>query len=238
MNVFKSFFTTLLDSNGWLIFLLYLLTAFFLNFTDSMFVETNELYSEFIQDRSKEKSNEYIADFEDDLAVADDIDSTYIDWEDAALNIVFILFDFLFSVPLVAGVIVLGFLFYKDPKEVAYRDVFKIVIIGNFVFLVPTLLSLFWFTIVKSDYGYNDIVHFKPLYLISLLDRDSLPKWSLGFINFINIYEVAFVLVVSFAISIKYSLRYLNALRKITIFYLSGIVIWNVFWIFIRSTIS
>ena len=211
-----------------------------MNFTDSNFINTSEIYTEYLEQISQEKYNEYdeyIADFEDDLSASDDMDTSFISWEDAAFDILFVLIEFLFSVPLVAGIFVLGFLFYQKPKEVLYSDMFKITMLGNFVFLAPTLVMIFWFSVMKQDYVFNDLIHFRPFYLISLLDKDSLPKWSLGFMNFINIYEVIFVLIVSYGISIKYSLRYNYVIGKIILFYATGILVWCSLWVFIKSTI-
>ena len=103
-----------------------------------------------------------------------------------------------FSIPLVyawkftviAFVIWVGcFLFgYK----VTYAQCWGVVMVAEFIFVVPEILKIFWFTIVETDPRYNDIHAFYPLSLMHFFDYYSIDKrWAYP-LRALNIFEVIY----------------------------------------------
>lgn len=222
-------------------FLLYFLVSFYLDFVDMEFVNTDLIYGQYIEELSQKKYNKYdefIADFEDDLAELDLGDDDTIHWEDMLFDTTFILVEFLFSVPVVAGIFIIGFLFDRKYEHIEYGKVFKITMLANFVFLLPTLITVFWFIFIQTDHTFEDLRDFDPLYLISVLDRGSLPQWALGPIYLINPYEVLFVFLVAYGLVHTYKLAFNSVLLHVSLIYLGGLFLWNVMWIYIKSTLG
>lgn len=236
-----NFYKQLLESNGWAIFLLYFTTAFLLNFTDLAFVSTDLVYAQFKEEITASKYDKYddfVDDFEDELAELDLDDDEVINWEDSLVDTAFIIIEFIFSVPMVAGLFIVGFLFDRKYEQIKYAEIFKIVMLANFIFLLPSLISIFWFMVVQTNYTFQDLMDFKPFYLISLFEKDSLPIWSIGVLNLINLYEIVFVLLVGYGLSISYPFSFKSILGKISLVYLIGLLFWKVIGIYIASTLG
>ncbi len=62
--------------------------------------------------------------------------------------------------------------------RITYAQLWKMVMIMELVFIVPELLKVAWFTLVKTDPTYHDYVAFYPLSLINFFSYENLnPDW-------------------------------------------------------------
>ena len=230
------FYNQILDSNGWLVFILFLLCSFLLNFVDIEYVSTNQIYDQYFQKLTEEKygsHDEFVAGFEEDLADLDLDDEQLIDWEGLLIDMIFILVKFLFTVPLIAGLLLFGFVFERKYEHIKYEGIFRATMLANFVFLLSTVVMIIWFVFFQPDYSFENLRDFSPLHLISWIDRDLIPNWSYGLLLSINLYELVFVLLITHGICHEYNLKFKELFSRISLVYLGGIVVWHVLWVFI-----
>lgn len=230
----------ILDANGWLLFALFFLASFLLTFVDIEFVSTDQVYEEYFHEMLDKKygsHDEFVSDFEDDLAELD-LDDNSIDWQGVLLDAGFILLKFVFSVPLVAALFLLGFLFERKYEHFRFESLFKATMLANFVFLLPTLLMVLWFLFFQTDYSYKDLEAFGPLSLINWIDSESIPSWLIGLVELINLYELLFVVLVAYGLAYFYQLPYKIAFTRVGLVYAGGIFFWHVLWLYIASTLN
>ncbi len=73
----------------------------------------------------------------------------------------------------------LGFVIWVGCFLFGYRVTFsqcwKVVLVAEFVFLIPELIKIVWFQFIQTNPIYYDIVAFYPLSLMNLADYRSLP---------------------------------------------------------------
>ena len=125
---------------------------------------------------------------------------------------------------LIAGVLGIGtFLFDKD---VSHKKLWKIALIGEFIFLVPALLKLLWFYSFKTDYSLFDLETFYPLSLLNLFDVEQLSSWYLYPLQTINLFELLFIITLSFLLDRTIGDRSYSGIKIVTGSYLPALVIW------------
>ena len=200
----KGLLTSLLESNGWGLLFLLFIASFALTFADNEFVTTDEVYNLYIDQLAEEKYSDYdsyLADFEDDLEAIDlDENEGEIDWEDIFYDCLFIILQFIVSILLVSLILYGGIDLTYQQEEFSFRQVCKPVILGSFIFLIPTLLTILNFTLITTDFTFQEVKAFKPLSLASLFDPEETPYWQYTFIKIINVFEFLYVFLVSWGI--------------------------------------
>ena len=239
----RGFYTNLLDASTWLIIVFYFVLSFFLTFVDNNFVGTDELYVMYLDRVNSEKYNEYddyVADFEEDLADIDlgEESEDALNLENAFWDLLFIAIEFLITV-LIVSVLFYGILILAlDLKELPFSKVLKPVIYGNFIFLLPLLISLIWFGLFQTDYDYQSLIEFKPLYLSSLFSNGDLSETAKRFIDIFNAYAIGFVWVTAKGMHILQVHRsFQKLLRHTTLIYLLLIISWNILVTYLISVL-
>jgi len=115
--------------------------------------------------------------------------------------------------------------------RVSYGQCWGVAIISEFVFLIPELIKIAWFTTIETDPTYLDIRGFYPLALISFFDEAELPARYAYPLRALNLFEVAYwALLVNgvhfFARKHKQTAAYIVVCSYVFIFFL-----WLAFYI-------
>ena len=138
---------------------------------------------------------------------------------------------FLISLWILSATILLG---YKN----SFKEVFRIVIIAEFVWLIPSFITLIWFGFIDTDYGLVDVQCFKPLSLLNFFEASEIESWLIFPLQSLNLFEIAYMFVL--AIGIKRILKkgYIEALNFTVPVYGTALVIWIVFVTFLSINLT
>lgn len=230
------FYSTLLSVNGWLLALLYFLIAFLLNLTDTTFVNTDIVFSKYIQEKAESKydqNDEYIKDFEEDLNEIESDDSTTVNWGDIFWDAFFILLEIGLVVPLIAAMVLLGFVLQGNDQAVEFTSIVKITMLSYFIFLLPDLISLVWFLFVQTEFKLQDLINFNPLSILNLLPQDELPGWLLTLLRPVNLFEAGFVLSLSYGLHVFYELPLSLMIKRVLLFYIGSLYAWKIILLYV-----
>lgn len=166
-----------------LLFLLLILTSTFLTVLSEKFILTKDLYYDFFISQLRYERIGEIIDFQKKW-----------NWLTYLLMPIFYLLKFLLlSMWLLCGAILFS-------KKISFRQIFKVVIIAEFIWLIPSFLALIWFGFIDTNYSLIDIQNFQPLSLLSLFDASEVEPWLIYPLKSINLFEVGYVTVLAFAL--------------------------------------
>ena len=114
--------------------------------------------------------------------------------------------------------------------KISFAEMWKISIIGEFVFLVAEFTKIIWLIVTPNDITIFDIKAFYPLSLMSLFDINSIPSNWVYPLQSINVFEPLNWLVLVFAIhyTAKKKLDYAYAIVFTT--YVPTFLIWLVYY--------
>jgi hypothetical protein len=115
---------------------------------------------------------------------------------------------------------------------------FQIVLIAEFLFILPSLIKLIWFLFFETDYDLADLQTFYPLSLLNLIDTESIPQWSLYPIQLLNVFEVVYWCILAYGIALVAKERWPKMLGLVASSYGVGLFVWVVFITFITINLS
>jgi hypothetical protein len=160
----KSFFS----ADKKLLFLLLCLAAFLLLYVKITFIENETAAFEFLQDRPEGTILNLIN----------------------ALKFFSIPIIYLWKVTVISFVVWIGCFMFG--YRVTYAQCWGVVIVAEYIFLIPEILKILWFIVVVKDPAYADIGRFYPLSLIHFADYDAMDKrWAYP-LRALNLFEIVY----------------------------------------------
>ncbi|MEQ8424940.1 MAG: sulfate ABC transporter permease [Cyclobacteriaceae bacterium] len=149
-------------------FLLLCLLTLLLLFVKKSFIENETAVFEFLQDRPEGSFLQILS----------------------TLQYLTIPLVYLWKFTVIAFVIWVGcFMFgYK----VTYSNCWSIALMSEFIFIIPELLKILWFTVVQSDPEYLEVINFYPLAIINLFDFGDLQKRFIYPLKALNLFEILY----------------------------------------------
>jgi hypothetical protein len=114
--------------------------------------------------------------------------------------------------------------------RVTYWQCWKIVLVGEFVFLIPELIKITWFFVVVRDPNFFEIGAFYPLSLMNLLDYRTLDAAYSYPSKALNLFEPLYWYLLVMGIT-HYTRRETRAAWTIVLgFYLPVFLLWLLFY--------
>lgn len=114
--------------------------------------------------------------------------------------------------------------------RVTYSQCWKIVLVGEFIFLIPELIKITWFFVVVRDPNFFEIGAFYPLSLMNLLDYRTLDAAYSYPSKALNLFEPAYWYLLVIGIT-HYTRREKRAAWTIVLgFYLPVFLLWLLFY--------
>ena len=147
------------------------------------------------------------------------------------LPIIYLMKIFIICLVLQAGVI-----FYN--VNIGFKKLFKIVLIAEFIFLIPAFIKLLWFMFIKTDYDLLEYQAFFPLSALNLVDVNNIPPWLLYPLQLANIFEILYWLALAYGISLAANEKKGKMLGMVACSYGTGLFVWIVFITFISVTLT
>lgn len=113
------------------------------------------------------------------------------------------IFDFFFGLQYLAVPVFLGWKFtltafslwvgcFMFGYKLTFKQLWKLTMIGELIFLIPEFLKIIWFTLFQSDYGYDQYIAFYPFSLINLMDSSLISGRWLYPLKAINLFELIY----------------------------------------------
>jgi len=86
-----------------------------------------------------------------------------------------------------------------NKLNIQFWGIFYIVLLAQFILLIPNFLELIWFTFIKPNYSMSDVDYFSPLSLTIFFDRENISDFMFKIFSTINLFSLAYwVLLVHF----------------------------------------
>jgi hypothetical protein len=163
----KSFFS----ADKRLLFVLLCLASFLLLFVKISFIENETAAFEFLQDRPEGSILSMIN----------------------ALKYFSIPFVYLWKITVISFVVWVGCFMFG--YRVTYTQCWGVVVVAEYIFLLPEILKILWFFFVEKDPSYADIGRFYPLSLIHFADYDKMDRrWAYP-LRALNLFEIGYVIL-------------------------------------------
>ncbi|MEQ8362599.1 MAG: hypothetical protein RH948_06980 [Cyclobacteriaceae bacterium] len=197
---------SLYETDKRLAFLLLCLLTFLLLYTKKSFIESETAVFEFLQDRPE---GSFLQIF-------------------TTIQYLTIPLVYLWKFTIIAFVIWVGcFMFgYK----VTYSNCWSIVLISEFIFIIPEFIKIIWFMFIDTDPDYNTVLNFYPLAVINLFDVEQLQKRFVYPLKALNLFEVVYWIALVYGVQTFAKKKKTTAAFIVSSSYVFLFLLWLVFY--------
>jgi hypothetical protein len=130
----------------------------------------------------------------------------------------------------------IGLLFTKRSEPVSFKKLFKVALVGELAFVSAIFIKSAWIYFLIEPGTLTDVQHFYPLSLGFLLD--GMPQWLTYPLLTINLFELAYVLLLAAGLNIYMGKGYRKAFTITLFSYLTGLLLWSVLVMFFSINLS
>lgn len=120
----------------------------------------------------------------------------------------------------------------------SWSAILRVVILAEFIWLLPMVLKLLYFSILSPQYSLSDLKNFQPLSLMNLFDPEWIEPWLVFPLKALNLFEVAYMFVLAIGIKKVIHRDFNTSLGFIVPVYGLGLVSWIVFITFLSINLS
>jgi len=128
---------------------------------------------------------------------------------------------------------------YFVINKLDFKSVFKVALIAEFIFIIPSIFKLLWFATFEASYNISDIQLFSPLSALSIFDEAAVQQnqsWLVYPLQTLNLFEVAYWLLLAKGVSEVIKKDFTESFELVMASYGTGLVLWIVTIMFITVT--
>lgn len=144
----------------------------------------------------------------------------------------------LFLVKLFLVVICLSIGAFVFNVEIPIKSLFKIAVLGEFIFFIPSVIKLFWFGLYQTNYTLQDLHYFFPFSVFSLFDSTGIEPWLLYPLQLLNLFELLYLSFMAFQLKHLLKRNFLTSFGFVASTYGSGLLIWVILIMFLTVSQS
>lgn len=122
--------------------------------------------------------------------------------------------------------------------KTSFKKIFQVVLMAEFVWIVPSILTIIWFGLIDTNYNLVDVQYFQPWSLMSFFDVENIESWLIFPLKSLNLFEIVYMLVLAFGIKKVIDRDYTTSLSFVVPVYGLGLVTWIVFFTFLSINLS
>jgi len=126
---------------------------------------------------------------------------------------------------LVALCLSVGVFFYDIERKIAFKKYLRIALTGELVLVLVGLFKFGYFYFIKTDFTLQDLQQYYPLSYINFLDRTNLQPWLIYPLQTLNLFELAYILVLVLGLRKLLQNTFTKSLEMVAVSYGTGLLI-------------
>jgi hypothetical protein len=138
---------------------------------------------------------------------------------------VFVPFYVLLKTSIITSVLYIGSFFFSK-KDITFKNIWNCILNAEFIFLLVPLLKLVWFYFFQTNYTLEDIQYFYPLSALNIIGYNGLDKWLIYPLQTLNLFEVAYIVYLSYQIGSLTKTNADNGLKIVGYSYVPALLLW------------
>jgi len=141
-------------------------------------------------------------------------------------------------IALVISLVIELYYLNENKPNIRFKDTWRIVLMAQWSVILALFVKVFWFGFYQTQFSLEELQLFSPLSLINLFDRKALDVWLVYPIQLINIFELAYWIIL--VVGIKQLLKgtWLKSIEMIFLSYGLSLIVWVVVVMFISLNFS
>lgn len=141
------------------------------------------------------------------------------------IGFLFIPIFYALKISIISTIIYIG-LFFVSKKDITLNQVWKILVNAEFIFLLIPIFKIIWFYFFQITYTLEDIQYFYPLSALNIIGYKGLDTWLLYPLQTLNLFEVAYIIYLSYQIGYLTKTNADNGLKIVSYSYIPALLLW------------
>lgn len=122
--------------------------------------------------------------------------------------------------------------------ESGYKTFFQVSVKSEFIFLIPTIIKLFWFSLYQTDYTLEDLQYFSPLSVFILFSPKEIEPWLAYPLQLLNVFELLYWFSLAYQLKEVLGKSFSGSWGFVAATYGVGLLVWLVLVMFLTVSIS
>ncbi|MEM9389002.1 MAG: hypothetical protein AAGA02_00935 [Bacteroidota bacterium] len=122
--------------------------------------------------------------------------------------------------------------------KISLREIFRVVLVAEFIWLIPSFISIVWFGVISTNFTLQDVQNFQPLSMLNLFDVSNVEPWLIFALRSINLFELFYIMVLALGMMKITNHSYSKALKLTFPVYGSALLTWIVFVTFLTINLT
>lgn len=106
------------------------------------------------------------------------------------------------------------------------RKLFFLVLKAEFIFLLPLVFEIFYFTFINKNFNKLDIQNFFPLSAINISGYEGLEPWYIYPLQTLNLFEIAYIIYLGFQVAKLTHSKPDEGLKIVVLSYVPALLLW------------
>ncbi|WP_433779342.1 hypothetical protein [Flavobacterium anhuiense] len=115
---------------------------------------------------------------------------------------------------------------FLSSRDLKYKDIWRIVLDAEFIFLLVPILKTLWFLFFQTNYDLSDIQNFYPLSALNILGYKSLETWFVYPFQTLNLFELAYIIYIAFRLGKITNTNTDYGLKIVGLSYVPTLILW------------
>lgn len=202
-------------------FLIIICVQIFLRYLSQIWIYTDDVYFDLFQN---DFSREEIFDFLDRK-------EKYV-WLNYLLQSV----GTICKITLLSIILNTGLLLYKIEVKNSY--LLNSLILCEFIFFIPKIVTLIWFGFFEQSFSISDIDNFHVGSIFNIIGSEDIDSFLRYPLSFLNLFQLFYILLLTYCLSLLVNISYDQSFKIVLLTYGSALLIWLTSLMFIISTIQ
>jgi len=202
-------------------FLIIICVQIFLRYLSQIWIYTDDVYFDLFQN---DFSREEIFDFLDRK-------EKYV-WLNSLLQSV----GTICKITLLSIILNTGLLLYKIEVKNSY--LLNSLILCEFIFFIPKIVTLIWFGFFEQSFSISDIDNFHVGSIFNIIGSEDIDSFLRYPLSFLNLFQLFYILLLTYCLSLLVNISYDQSFKIVLLTYGSALLIWLTSLMFIISTIQ
>lgn len=126
---------------------------------------------------------------------------------------------------IIASIIYIGSFFYSK-NEIAFKNIWSIVISAEFIFLLVPIFKIIWFYFFQTNYTLEDLQYFYPISAINITGYKGLEPWLIYPLQTLNLFELAYIIYLAYQIGTLTKTNADTGLKIVAFSYVPALLLW------------
>jgi hypothetical protein len=153
-------------------------------------------------------------------------------WGAYLIQVIVVLFKVLFaSICIFVGIIL-------SDKQITFINLFNLVLLAELIFVIAQLTHLINLYLYRVELTFNTTANYFPGSMLSFLGAENVVPWLHYPLQTLNIFEVAYVLLISWLLSKQWKPDFVESLNIVIPSYGIGLILWMALVVFLTLQIT